>query len=166
MNLEIERRFIVKGDGWKSFSQELQELKQGYLSTNFEEWVVRIRIINETKSILTIKGLEGLMTNHEFEYHIPIQDALAMWGRISKKLHKKRYCLNLWPGKWVVDCFEDKNFPLVLAEVELNSEEEFIKKPHWCSHEVTGLKKFSNAGLAQLPISDWSTKELQSFNIK
>ena len=165
MALEIERRFIVKGDEWKTFANEIEQLQQAYLSTNFDEWIVRMRIINQMKSEITLKAFAGRMTNHEFEYPIPLEDALAIWNLITKKIRKIRHKLNFGDDEWIVDCFQGKNYPLVLAEVELHSESKFVKQPSWCSKEITGIKKFSNAALAQLPISAWSIEERQSFNL-
>ncbi|KGG16783.1 MULTISPECIES: CYTH domain-containing protein [unclassified Prochlorococcus] len=166
MGLEIERRFIVQGNAWKELSTEVKAFHQGYFSTSFEEWIVRLRIINEKHSEITLKARATEMINHEFEYPIPIKDALYMWDLISNKIKKKRHILNFEQGKWVVDCFEGKNFPLVLAEVELNSEKEKITKPSWCSHEITGVKSFSNAALAKSPITEWSITERQRFNLQ
>ncbi len=165
MGLEIERRFIVQGEEWKAFSQNAQELKQGYLSNNFEEWIVRVRIINEIKSEITLKALAEGISNYEFEYPIPFQDSLSIWNLITKKLTKTRYFLDVYSKKWIVDCFHEDNFPLVIAELELNSEQEHIEQPSWCSYEITGIKEFSNAALAELPIKTWSAKKRKRFNL-
>ncbi len=165
MKLEIERRFLVKGEEWQKLYTEAHELQQGYLSTNFEEWIVRVRIIDKNKSKITLKALAGIMSNYEFEYSIPLKDAESMLSLISKKLHKKRYFLTLGSKEWVIDSFLGSNYPLVIAEVELDSEKELVQKPNWCGNEVTGVKKFSNAALAQCPICDWPEEELQSFNL-
>ncbi len=166
MPVEIERRFMINGDGWKIFAKEMEEFQQAYLSTNFDEWVIRTRIINNTKSEITLKKSSELMINHEFEYPIPLKDALSLWDLSTKKLIKHRYQLDFRPGDWVIDCFMGNNYPLVLAEVELASKTEDVQKPSWCGQEITGIKKLSNAALAQLPLSDWSAKELQSFNLQ
>ncbi len=166
MAFEIERRFMIQGEGWKVFAKEMQKFHQAYLSTNFDEWIIRTRIINNKKSELTFKKSSELMISHEFEYPIPLQDALCLWDLSTKKLIKHRYILDFRPGDWVVDCFMGDNYPLALAEVELSSKTEVIEKPSWCGEEITGIKKLSNASLAQIPISDWSPKELQYFNLK
>ncbi len=165
MAIEIERRFIVQKDEWKTFAKEAQELQQGYLCTNFEEWLVRVRIIDRKYSVITLKALKEGNTNYEFEYSIPFQDGQSIWDRIKKKLHKTRYFLDFDSHQWVVDCFQGENFPLVIAEVELSSENTWVKQPQWCSSEITGIKKFSNAALAQFPISTWSIEERESFNL-
>ena len=152
MSIEIERRFIVKGDKWKSFVTKSINFKQGYLSTNFDEWITRIRIIDDTKSEITLKSRETSIRNIEFSYPIPFKDSLSIWKKISKKIIKNRYILSYGPGEWIVDCFIDKNHPLVIAEVELNSENEYVEIPNWCEKEITGIKQFSNAYLASNPI--------------
>ena len=156
MAIEIERRFLVQKDEWKSFAKEAQELQQGYLSTNFNEWVVRVRILNKNKSQITLKALAEGITNLEFEYPIPLNDAQSIWRRLSKKLYKTRYVLNFRAEKWFIDCFQRENFPLVIAEVELTSHQHQIVKPTWCDEEITRNKTFSNAALAKTPISLWS----------
>ncbi len=166
MPFEIERRYIIQDDGWKVLTKEMQEFHQAYLSTNFDEWVIRTRIINNKESEITLKKSSELMINHEFEYPIPLKDALCLWDLSTKKLIKHRYQLDLSPGDWVIDCFMGNNYPLVLAEVELSSKAEVVQKPSWCGQEITGIKKLSNAALAQLPLSDWSSQELQSFNLQ
>ncbi len=166
MALEIERRFIVEGNEWKSCASKPKSIKQGYFSTNFEEWIIRIRIINNEKSIITFKALANLFTNKEFEYSIPIEDALSIWDGMSKKVIKQRYKLNYGEkGEWIIDCYEGDNYPLVVAEVELDSEKEIIEKPSWCNLEITGIKKLSNAGLANNPISSWTQEELKKINL-
>ncbi len=165
MALEIERKFIVQGNEWKNFSTEVQDFQQGYLTNSFEEWVVRIRIINNKYSQLTLKSLKDEITNFEFEYPIPIADGIDIWKIINQKIIKKRFLLNFNSQKWVVDVFEGLNYPLVLAEVELDSKSQIIEKPSWCTSEVTTIKKFSNASLAQYPIGNWSIQERESFNL-
>ena len=165
MGLEIERKFIVKSNEWKKFSTEPQQLQQGYLSTDFEEWVIRLRIINYQTAKITLKARKDEISNHEFEYSIPFEDGMNIWNLITRKIIKKRYELNFCSQKWIVDVFGGKNHPLVLAEVELDSKNELVKKPTWCTSEVTSIKKFSNAALAQFPIANWSSKERESLNL-
>ena len=102
---------------------------------------------------LVIKNYHSILSNKK------------IWNIIKHKLHKKRYLLNYKPGKWIIDCFQGKNYPLVLAEVELESEDELVIKPNWCDIEISSVKKLSNAALAQHPIADWSKEELKVFNL-
>ncbi|WP_269622230.1 CYTH domain-containing protein [Prochlorococcus marinus] len=165
MGKEIERRFIVKGQNWKKSINSFEEIKQGYLSTNFDEWITRIRITNNKKALLTLKALIGKLTNYEFEYQIPIEEAESIWKLVSKKIIKRRYIINYLSKEWVVDCFQGNNHPLIIAEIELATEQDLIKKPNWCIKEITGIKSLSNASLAQSPISDWSQEEKQNLHI-
>ncbi len=165
MSLEIERRFLVKGEGWKEMAGEEQHLRQGYLVASMQNWTVRVRILREEKAWLTLKSKAGEISQHEFEYLIPVRDAESLWKLAPYKLTKSRYQLNLQGGDWIVDCFKDKNAPLLIAEVELASEQKQIKPPSWCDEEVTKNKLLSNAALAQKPISDWSMENLLSINL-
>ena len=159
MAIEIERRFIVEGDEWKSFAKNPKSFKQGYLSTNFDEWITRIRIIDDKESEITLKARESSIRNREFSYPIPIRDAFLIWKSISLKIIKTRYILNYGPGEWIVDCFQDKNHPLIVSEVEMKSEKDFIKMPIWCVREITGIRSLSNASLANSPICDWKAED-------
>ena len=92
--IEIERRFLVKNDAWKAFKQKSEEFQQGYISNNFEDWIVRIRIIDQQKSEITLKALAKGIETYEFEYPIPFQDAQLILKRTTKKLNKTRYFLS------------------------------------------------------------------------
>tara|TARA_Y100001968_G_scaffold132009_1_gene120476 strand:+ start:1334 stop:1828 length:495 start_codon:yes stop_codon:yes gene_type:complete len=155
MSLEIERRFIVKGDHWKVLAKEYKTIKQGYLISTKEGWTVRVRIMNKKESLITLKYPHSEISRHEFEYLIPLNEAIEIMQMTNFQITKKRYLLNLSPGNWIIDYFEGSNFPLVLAEVELSSPQETIEKPSWCHKEVTGIAEFSNALLAEEPISNW-----------
>ena len=155
MALEIERRFLVKGEGWRQFAKPGKNLQQGYLVTSDESWTVRIRIFEKEKAWLTLKKPSEIGINHEFEYLIPLNDAESLWELTPHKITKTRYELTIHGGSWIVDCFEGSNSPLVLAEVEITSLQEIISQPDWCFKEVTGEYQWSNAGLAQNPISNW-----------
>ncbi len=165
MSIEIEKRFLVKGDNWKKHIAYCEEIRQGYLSTNFEEWITRVRIIENKDAFITLKNSISGLINHEFEYIIPIEDAEFIWNKSKKKLRKKRYHLTLSNGYWIVDCFSEANSPLVIAEVELATTETVVIKPSWCDVEITGRKELTNAALASFPISHWSSKNKKILNI-
>ena len=155
MAIEIERRFLVKGEEWKNLALRHQHLRQGYLVTSLENLTVRVRILDSKKAWLTLKApAEGISMN-EFEYLIPINDAEELWRLAKYKVTKKRYQLTLTQGSWIVDCFEEKNTPLVIAEVELKSVNQSVDLPSWCFQEITSIKKLSNAALAMNPICNW-----------
>ena len=165
MPLEIEKRFLVQSQQWRDLIKDSQEIRQGYFSTNFNEWVTRVRIVNNQKAMITLKRSLKKMVNHEFEYQIPIKEAEAIWDLITVKLTKRRYFLKKTPGLWIVDCFKGNNAPLMIAEVELETTEESVLKPSWSSDELTGLNKWSNAGLAKTPIALWTDLEREKFKL-
>ncbi len=165
MSLEIERRFIVKGKNWKNIASNPQHFQQGYLTSSLEGWTIRIRIEGKKQAWLTLKTHATGISNHEFEYSIPIDDAYSIWKLVQYKLTKIRYELNLVGGNWIVDCFEKENAPLVIAEVELSSESDPVLKPKWCGREITGEKQFSNAALAQNPFSKWPEQKRLALNL-
>ena len=158
MVIEIERRFLVKGEEWKSFVKSKKELAQGYLTTVPNSWTVRIRIQNHEKAWITLKMPFKDISNYEFEYQIPSNDGELLLDLSENKLRKTRYEVNWENNLWSIDCFKEENNSLVIAEIELNSKKEALNKPIWCGEEITGLYKWSNASLAKLPISEWSIK--------
>ena len=95
MALEIERRFLVKGDAWKTIAKHPQHLLQGYLVTSIEGWTVRVRIREGEKAWLTLKSQAKGIARYEFEYLIPLNDADSLWQQAPYKLQKTRYELNL-----------------------------------------------------------------------
>ena len=153
MPIEIERRFIVIDEGWKSLAKNAKEIRQGYISSHKNGWTVRIRIIDKHEAWITLKIKATKTFNNEFEYQIPTKDAEEIWELTSARIYKTRYSLNLDQKLWIVDCFHENNFPLVLAEIELSSQSSKIKLPHWCGSEISGQYDWSNAELAKTPIS-------------
>ena len=165
MAIEIERRFLVKGDKWKDLAQSPQYLRQGYLATSREYWTIRIRILEDQEAWITLKSpAEGFSMN-EFEYSIPLDDSESIWNLVTHKITKRRYKLNLKYGEWIIDCFQKHNSPLVIAEVELTSSNEKIQIPSWCYQEITSNKKLSNAALALHPISTWSEGSRRAIHL-
>ena len=159
MSLEIERRFLISSDEWRSLAIRPQKLRQCYLVVSPEGITVRVRISVDNQCWLTLKAPAGGIARHEFEYLIPSKDAEALWGLSRYRLVKTRYQLLKEPGDWVVDCFEDENSPLAIAEVELPSENSPLDVPSWCGKEVTAHFGLSNAALAQIPFSKWTLKQ-------
>ena len=166
MAIEIERRFLVKGDKWKDLAQRPQYLRQGYLATSIEKWTIRIRILETTKAWITLKAPAKGISMYEFEYSIPLDDAESMWKLIPYQITKTRYQLNLDDGVWIIDCVDKANSPLVIAEVELASSDEKIQIPNWCYQEITSNKELSNAALALNPISTWSEGSRRAIHLK
>ena len=159
MGIEIERRFLVKNEDWRSKAIYSEDFSQAYLNSNTDEWTVRIRIINKNQAYLTLKSFLNRFTNYEFEYQVPIQDALELFNLSNTKITKTRYQLKIDEKDWVVDSFKGLNSSLTIAEIELDSESEKIQIPAWCEQEITGIKSLSNASLAKTPISELSIKD-------
>ena len=159
MGIEIERRFLVKNEDWRSKVILSEEFIQAYLNSSTDEWTTRIRIIDNNQAYITLKSSLNGLVNNEFEYSIPIRDATELIKLSKYKIIKTRYQLKINNKNWVVDLFDGSNYSLKIAEIELESESEEIQVPSWCGQEITGFKSLSNAFLAKIPISEFSLKD-------
>ena len=159
MGIEIERRFLVKNDEWKSQVINAANFSQGYLNSNPDNWTLRVRIIDRKTGFLTLKSILQGFISHEFEFQIPIKDAFELLKLSKFKITKTRYQLKINGKDWVVDSFKDLNTSLTIAEIELESDLEKVIVPCWCGQEITGEKSLSNASLARTPISTLKLKD-------
>ena len=159
MGIEIERRFLVENEDWKSQIILSEDFHQGYLNSSLDEWLTRVRVIDNKKAYITLKSSLNGLINYEFEYSIPTKDAFELIKLSKYKIIKTRYQLKINKKNWAVDMFDGSNFPLKIAEIELDSEFEEIQVPSWCGLEITGIKSLSNASLAKTPISKLSVKD-------
>lgn len=148
MAIEIERKFLVSGDGWRAHVTGTRRLRQGYLSTGGGV-TVRVRMIGDDKACLTIKNGGSALARAEFEYDIPVSDARQMLGFCTGvEIDKTRHSLDLAGGDWVVDEFAGRHAGLVIAEVELKNADDPIELPGWLGKEVTGDTQYYNSSLA------------------
>ena len=154
MGLEIERRFLIKNNNWKRFITKKVFIEQGYLTKSFDDWIIRIRFSDNDFKIAFKKHIKSF-TNFEFEYSIPRKDGEVIMSNISNKIKKERFFLEIEKKLWIIDCFQENNYPLEIAEIELSSEVEDISLPSFISKEITGLKHYSNFSLANKPFSKW-----------
>jgi len=154
MGKEIERKFLVRGDVWRSLAMGTS-YRQGYLNSA-KERTVRIRTIDE-KAFLTIKGLTVGATRSEYEYEIPLADCNAMLDALAEKpiIEKKRYKVPLKGLTWEIDEFFGDNAGLIVAEVELESETQIFAKPEWVAGEVSADPRYFNSNLIKHPYSKW-----------
>lgn len=154
MGKEIERKFLVKGNAFKALAKGTR-YRQGYLNSAMER-VVRVRTIDD-KGFLTIKGITTGATRMEYEYEIPAKDADVMLDELCEKpiIEKNRYKIPQGKLVWEIDEFFGENDGLVVAEVELESEDQAFKKPEWVGAEVTGDPKYFNSNLIQNPYKNW-----------
>ena len=162
MALEIERRFLIKNNYWKDFVTNKTSIEQGYLSYNLEDWIIRIRFNGKDFKIALKKHIQNF-TNYEYEFSVPNSEGEKIMATLTNKIKKERFFLEVDNKNWIVDCFKDKNFPLEIAEIELNSEKEEVILPPFVSREITGLKIFTNLSLTKRPFSKWENKDLKKF---
>ena len=154
--IEIERKFLVTSTDFIKESYSKFEIAQGYISSNPDR-TIRIRI-KDDKSFLTIKGKssENGLSRFEWEKEIDVKDAQNLLLLCEKGIIKKtRYNIQTSTQIIEVDVFHDENDGLIMAEIELKSEEEFYEKPNWLGKEVTGNIKYYNANLSTNPFSKW-----------
>jgi adenylate cyclase len=154
MGTEIERKFLVKGTAWRE-GVHGQRFRQGYLSVDRER-TVRVRAVGG-RAWLTVKGLTTGFSRLEFEYEIPAADAttlldeLCLQPIIDKTRYEVRHCGRLWE----VDEFHGVNEGLVIAEIELDSEQDAFERPPWLGDEVSDDPRYFNARLVRHPFRDW-----------
>jgi len=154
MGQEIERKYLVKDDTYKTLSKGIL-YHQGFLNTD-KDRIVRVRIV-KNKAWLTIKGNSTGITRQEFEYEIPVEDAEYMISKLCEKpvISKKRYRIQQGSFIWEVDEFLNENEGLVIAEIELDAEDQAFDIPDWIYKEVTGDEKYYNAFLIKHPFNSW-----------
>ena len=162
MALEIERRFLIKNDNWKEFVTKKIFIEQGYLSKNLDGWIIRIRSYGNDYKIALKKHIESF-TNFEFEYSIPQKDGEKIMANLSNTIKKERFFLEIEKKSWIIDCFKEKNYPLKIAEIELENEEEDLSLPSFISKEITGLIHYSNFSLSIKPFSTWKDDYLTTL---
>ena len=153
MALEIERKFLVNENDWRNGQGTMY--RQGYLNSD-ENRNVRVRVIND-RGYLTVKGISQGATRVEYEYEIPKAEAEAMLDNLCEKplIIKKRYKIEFKGFVWEVDEFLGENQGLIIAELELESENQVFIKPEWIGKEVTGDPKYFNSNLIHRPFSMW-----------
>ncbi len=155
-HLEIERKFLVKSDGYKQKAISQNRIVQGFLNTDPDR-TVRVRIKGE-KGFLTVKGASNASgtTRFEWETEISVAEATNLIDLCeSGILEKIRFEVPFGDQIFEVDEFLGENKGLVLAEVELKHEEERFERPEWLGEEVTGRIKYYNSQLSKKPYKVW-----------
>lgn len=158
MGYEIERKFLLKNDSWRDLAQG-QHYRQGYLVSD-ESRTVRVRTKGDS-GVLTVKGPVVNNVRREYEYDIPLTDAIHMLKHLCLQpiIEKIRYRIPAPPFIWEIDEFSGDNQGLVIAEVELESPDQPIHQPTWLGREVTGDARFYNANLIRYPYCQWTEEE-------
>lgn len=150
MGIEIERKFLLKDGSWRSEIAQKTSIKQGYLNSE-KMRTVRVRVKGQ-KGFLTIKGKNNNATRKEFEYEIPLSEAEEMLSLCEKPIIEKvRSEIIRGKNLWEVDEFEGENKGLIVAEIELESEDESFEIPAWIGNEVTHDPRYYNSSLISHP---------------
>lgn len=154
MGIEIERKFLVTSDAWRQQAGQATRFSQGYLSRDPAR-TVRVRIAGP-QAFLTIKGTTTGASRAEFEYPVPVDDAQQLLALSDGPVVEKVRHLCVLDGMtWEVDEFLGANAGLVVAEIELTSEDQAFVRPAWLGGEVTGDARYVNANLAVRPFTTW-----------
>ncbi len=154
MALEIERKFLVVGDAWRSLATGTL-YRQGYVVLGVGK-TVRVRVAGST-GYLTIKGPSVNLARAEFEYQIPLGDAMAMLDTLCEQplIEKTRYKISYAGMVWEVDEFAGENQGLIVAEVELTTADQAIALPPWVGIDVSHDPRYFNSYLVQHPYRQW-----------
>ncbi len=156
MAREIERKFLLKDDTFKAISKQKMIIIQGFLST-VPERTVRIRILGD-QGFITVKGISNKsgVSRFEWEKEIDIQDARELLKICEPGvIQKTRFHVKSGVHTFEVDEFHGDNKGLVIAEIELSSEDEIFKKPNWLGKEITGDVKYYNSMIVKKPFKEW-----------
>jgi CYTH domain-containing protein len=155
MPFEIERKFLVNKTLWETLEKpEANFFRQGYLHADPQK-TIRVRV-TDAAGFITIKGATTGASRLEYEYEIPRNEAIELLDQFAEtSLTKYRYFIPYQGKTWEVDAFLAENEGLLVAEIELDSENEKFEKPEWLGEEVTGQQKYYNAQLAVNPYKNW-----------
>lgn len=149
MATEIERKFLVIGEGWRALATKSTQIRQGYLSSNAKA-TVRVRSRDDREGFITLKGAVSGITRAEYEYEIPIDDARELLVMAEPHVVEKvRHLVPFGGMIWEVDAFGGRHEGLVIAEIELESEGQQVELPDWLGREVTEDDRYYNASLSR-----------------
>jgi len=171
MPIEIERKFLVTGDGWRAAAHKVVPMAQGYLNDlamvdgGAMNTSVRVRIEGD-EARLNIKSRELGASRQEFDYLIPVVDARALLAlSVGGLVDKRRHYVDFEGHLWEVDEFLGDNAGLVVAEIELSDVDEAFARPDWLGLEATHAQRYYNLALASRPYSQWSDDERVALDL-
>lgn len=158
-NQEIERKFLVKGDGWRGRA-EGELFRQGYIART-QDRTVRVRVAGD-RGTLTIKYRGEGIARSEFEYAIPLDEAQALLDGLApgEIIEKVRFTFEQDGSVWEVDEFHGANEGLIVAEIELESEDQPFRRPDWLGDEVSKVSRYLNVELSRLPYTAWTSEDV------
>ena len=155
MGIEIERKFLVRNDDWRPQADSGQPMRQGYIG-GMDKASVRVRQAAD-RAWLNIKGATLGIQRREYEYQIPLDDAVEILAELCSGalIEKTRFEVPIGDHVWEIDVFEGANAGLVVAEIELGSPEADLQRPDWLGEEVSGDPRYYNACLVEHPWCEW-----------
>ncbi|MGO9544406.1 MAG: CYTH domain-containing protein [Rhodomicrobium sp.] len=158
MAYEIERKFLIGDESWQNAAGKSISIRQAYLARGVSS-SLRVRVMDNVRATLTVKSAAATIKRLEFEYPVPLADAVALFGlREGAIIEKLRYKLPQNGLTWEVDVFQGENEGLVIAEIELPHEDMQFEKPGWLGREITLDPNYSNASLAKAPFRSWPVR--------
>jgi len=153
--IEIERKFLVSSDAWRALAHKSVAMRHGYLSELGGRASVRVRVEGDIGKLNVKQAIVG-SSRAEYEYTIPADEAEEMIVNLCGGIIlKTRHYVNVGPHLWEIDVFEGDNAGLVVAEIELSSEDEAFERPAWLGEEVTMDRRYYNHALASKPYRSW-----------
>lgn len=155
MGVETERKFLVDHAKWEQLEKPIgTHYRQGYI-LNTDKQTVRVRV-SDKKAHLNLKSQSTGISRKEFEYEIPLSEGLEILDAFAKSgTEKIRYCIPYEGKTWEVDVFKGDNEGLIVAEIELESEDETFEQPDWVTGEVTDDGRYTNSSLSLNPFKGW-----------
>lgn len=155
MPIEIERKYLLRNDDWRLDADQGTQYEQGYIIGS-DKASVRVRI-QGAEAFINIKSATLGIKRQEFEYRIPFDEAREILSNLCEKplVIKTRYIVNVNGDKWEIDVFDGGNKGLIVAELELQSEDQSIELPSWCGQEVSDDPRYYNVNLAKHPYTKW-----------
>ena len=165
MALEIERKFLLGSDAWRRSARERVLMRQGYLSSG-SRCSIRARIAGDL-AWLNLKAKRSGMIRLEYEYAIPRQEADEILNELCEGplIEKYRHEVVVGAHVWEIDEFLGDNAGLIVAEIELGSEDEGFERPHWLGAEVTNDERYYNFNLAKHPYKSWHRSQTVSASL-
>ena|SRR5881394_4072801 len=158
MPREIERKFLLFSDAWRPLAHRRQAMSQGYLAGS-ERVSVRVRVAGH-EAHLNIKSGGLVASRQEYEYAVPIDEARELLTLCPGPLvEKTRHYVDFGGFEWEVDEFDGANAGLIVAELELDAEDQAFPRPAWLGQEVTHLRRYYNVSLVGHPFSAWTDAE-------
>ncbi len=156
MGLEIEYKFTIKDESWRTVAQNPRKLRQAYLAREGKS-AIRVRIYDDISAKITIKAAVSGPVRQEFEYDIPVADAEKLMQLSSGyAIEKTRYTIAQGDLTWEIDEFFGENEGLIIAEIELQDVNQKFDKPSWLGDDVTDQKRYYNSNLTALPFARWT----------